>query len=118
MMKKYLGTVIGVSIISVLAFAVFELLENAYGVGAGWFASIWIIGLGWYINHAIGIVHKIKGGVYVNMALGIGIAGILKDVFAGKPFAPSAPTLFWVIIGGILGGYLANKVNENLRDQN
>lgn len=113
-MKKHLGTVIGTAIVGALVFTVWDKLVEQYGLGAGWFAALWIIGLGWFVNHAIGVTYNTEEAVWIDMALGIGVTGIIKGILLGKSFAAAVPTLLWVVFGGALGGLFAFWVEESL----
>ncbi len=121
---KHLGTIIGTAIAGMFVMSVWGALAGAYGIGGGWFAGFAIIGTMWFLNHYVGIHNN--DGAWVDMALGIGVAGTMKDVFINGIEAGIAalPTLVVVIIGGIVGGltayklevYLASKESEEAEE--
>jgi uncharacterized membrane protein YfcA len=53
------------------------------------------------------------------MALGIGVAGTMRDVFNNGVQAgiESLPTLIVVILGGMVGGYTAAKLQKHLAER-
>ncbi|MGM0378827.1 MAG: Lin0368 family putative glycerol transporter subunit [Bacillota bacterium] len=107
---KHLGTVLGTAIAGMFVMSVWGAFAGAYGIGGGWFAGFAIIGTMWYLNHAIAIHHN--DGAWVDMALGIGVAGTMRGVFEqGMQAGINAlPTLIWVFVGGTLGGIAAYKL--------
>ena len=116
-MKKQIGTVVAGAIAGVFVFSIWGMLVEAHGVGAGWFAGLWIIGIAWFVNHYVGATYNPDGGMWIDMALAIGVAGTMNGVFRGKPITAALPTFFWVAVGAALGGYFAAKVNESLSER-
>lgn len=104
---KHLFTVIGTCLAGMFVMSVWGAFANAYGIGGGWFAGFLIIGSMWYMNHYLG-VHN-NDGAWVDMALGIGVAGTMNGVFSeGISVGIAAlPTLFFVALGGAIGGVAA-----------
>lgn len=111
---KHIGTIIGTAIAGMFVMSVWGAFAGAYGIGGGWFAGFIIIGTMWFMNHYIG-VHN-NDGAWVDMALGIGVCGTMRDVFSqGAQVGIAAlPTLIVVLVGGILGGYAAYKLEVYL----
>ncbi len=114
---KHLGTIIGTAIAGMFVMSVWGAFATEYGIGGGWFAGFAIIGTMWFLNHFVGIHNN--DGAWVDMALGIGVAGTMKDVFNNGISAGVAalPTLAVVIIGGIVGGLTAYKLEVYLASQ-
>lgn len=114
---KHLGTVVGSAIAGMFVMSVWGELAGAYGFIGGWFAALAIIGVMWFMNHFVGLINN--DGAWVDMAVGIGVAGTARGGFdAGFSTVVAAlPTLAFVLIGGALGGvcaYLLTKaLNEN-----
>jgi len=111
---KHLGTIIGAAIAGMFVMSVWGAFVGAYGLFGGWFAGFMIIGTMWYLNHAIG-VHN-NDGAWVDMALGIGVAGFARGIFEGGIQAgiDSLPTLLFVAIGAVIGGITAVLLEKNV----
>ncbi len=111
---KHLGTVIGTAIAGMFVMSVWGAFAGAYGIAGGWFAGLLIIGTMWFMNHALGLINN--DGAFVDMAVGIGMAGTMRDVFmnGGQVFVDTLPTLIIVLIGGIVGGFTAAKLEKYL----
>ena len=111
---KHLGTILGAAIAGMFVMSVWGAFAGAYGIGGGWFAGFIIISTMWYMNHFLGIHNN--DGAWVDMALGIGVAGTFRAVFeAGsmQPFIDSIPTLAVVMIGGACGGITAGLLQKS-----
>ncbi|KGG80947.1 hypothetical protein Y919_03315 [Caloranaerobacter azorensis H53214] len=115
---KHLGTVLGAAIAGIFVMSVWGAFVQAYGIAGGWFAGLIIIGTMWYLNHYVGIHNN--EGAWVDMALGIGVTGFMRDVFikGGQAGIESLPTLIVVILGGIVGGITAAKLEKYLAEKN
>jgi len=115
---KHLFTVIGTALAGMFVMSVWGAFSTAYGIGGGWFAGFLIIGSMWYMNHYLG-VHN-NDGAWVDMALGIGTAGLMRGVFeSGVSVGIDAlPTLLFVAIGGTIGGIAAVSFERYKAKQN
>ncbi|RKD32548.1 Lin0368 family putative glycerol transporter subunit [Thermohalobacter berrensis] len=115
---KHLGTILGTAIAGMFVMSVWGAFVEAHGIGGGWFAGLIIIGTMWYLNHYVGIHNN--DGAWVDMALGIGVAGFMRDVFmkGGSAAAESMPTLIVVLLGGVVGGVAAAKLQQYLAQKN
>lgn len=113
-MLKRLGIILGSAIAGIFVMSVWGAFASAYGIGGGWFAGFIIIGPMWYMNHYLGILSN--EGAWIDMALGIGVAGTMRDVFlhGGQAFTSSLPTLILVIAGGITGGITAAMLEKHI----
>ncbi|SHK16527.1 Lin0368 family putative glycerol transporter subunit [Paramaledivibacter caminithermalis] len=111
---KHLGTILGTAIAGMFVMSVWGKFVEAYGIGGGWFAGLAIIGTMWFLNHYIGIHNN--DGAWVDMALGIGVAGTMRGVFESGIQAgiDSLPTLAITLLGGIVGGLAAYKLEVYL----
>ena len=113
---KHLGTVVGSAIAGMFVMSVWGALVGENGLVGGWFAALIIIGVMWFLNHFVGLINN--DGAWVDMAVGIGVAGTARGGFdAGFDMVVAAmPTLAFVLIGGIAGGacahYLTKMLNE------
>lgn len=114
---KHLGTIVGTAIAGMFVMSVWGAFAGAYGIAGGWFAALLIIGPMWYLNHKIGILANDDGAAWVDMALGIGVAGTMRDVFltgSMDAFTTSIPTLACVLAGGALGGITAAMLQKHV----
>lgn len=118
---KHVGTILGAAIAGMFVMSVWGEFAGAYGIGGGWFAGFAIIGIMWFLNHFVNICNN--DGAWVDMAVGIGVAGTAKELFnagsnAGALFVDTIPTLVVVILGGLAGGYFAVKLEQVNNDCN
>ena len=110
---KHLGTIIGAAIAGMFVMSIWaQFAAEKYGIIGGWFAAVVIIGIMWFMNHYIGLINN--DGAFVDMAVGIGVAGTMRDVFmkGGEALTSSLPTLIIVILGGICGGLAAVAIEK------
>ncbi len=80
-----------------------------------WIAAVVIIGPMWYINHYLGLIRHSDEMAFIDMAFGIGFAGIFKALFTGTGFdglMESMPTFVLLVLGGSFGGYMATIVEK------
>lgn len=115
---KHVGTILGAGIAGIFVMSVWGAFATSYGIAGGWFAGFIIIGVMWYLNHYLS-VHGNKGA-WVDMAIGIGIAGTTRDMFNNgfQSGVNSLPTLALVIAGGIAGGIIAGLIQKEQSKQN
>ena len=114
---KHLGTILGTAIAGMFVMSVWGAFAGEYGIGGGWFAGFAIIGTMWFLNHFVGIHNN--DGAWVDMAVGIGMAGTMRGVFEQGIEAgiASMPTLGVVLIGGVAGGVAAYKLECYLAEK-
>ncbi|QZY53675.1 Lin0368 family putative glycerol transporter subunit [Crassaminicella profunda] len=114
---KHIGTICGTAIAGMFVMSVWGAFSDAYGIAGGWFAGLAIIGIMWFLNHFLG-VHN-NDGAWIDMALGIGVCGTMRDVFRHGVDAgiSSLPTLGVVIVGAIVGGLTAYKIEVYLAEK-
>lgn len=116
---KFLRSVLGYAIAGIFVMSVWGPMASleSFGIIGGWFAAFAIIGPMWFLNHFVGLIPHDSDSGFVDMAAGIGIAGVFRDVFmAGsvEPLLATLPTLGLVILGGAIGGFVAAKVEESM----
>ncbi len=114
---KHVGTIIGSAIAGMFVMSVWGAFVEQGGVIGGWFAGLIIIGTMWLMNHYVGVINN--DGAFVDMACGIGMAGLMRDVFSKgmQTGIDSLPTLGLVILGGALGGFAAFKVEQHIAER-
>ncbi len=68
----------------------------------------------WFLNHYVGIINN--DGAAVDQAVGIGVAGFMRVVFieGAQAGIDSLPTLSVVLLGGLVGGITAAKLQQYL----
>lgn len=114
---KHIRNILGFFIAGIFVMGVWGEYAGSYGIAGGFLGAIIIIGPLWYINHKIGLIHQAPGEAFVDMATGIGIAGLARDFFlAGSVdvIVEALPTLICVIIGGIIGGSLSAYIEKDM----
>ncbi len=118
MLMKKIGSILGYAIAGIFVMSVWGAFVETYGIGGGWFSGFIIISVMWFLNHYIGLIAN--EGAAVDMALGIGITGTMRDVFLKGTQAgiESLPTLACVIIGGIIGGSMAVAIEKMWAEKN
>jgi hypothetical protein len=109
---KHVGTILGTAIAGMFVMSVWGAFAGAYGIGGGWFAGFAIISIMWYVNHYVGIHNN--HGAWVDMALGIGVAGTMAPIFREgiQVGIDALPTLGVVLLGGLAGGYFAVQMEK------
>lgn len=107
---KHIGTLFGSMVAGILVFAVWGGLAEQYGWMGGWVAGMVTISLGWGLNHFTGAIVNRDGAVWIDMALGIAVAGMTMGMFSGLNIGNSVPTIVFLGIGGALGGIVAGIV--------
>ncbi|CQR23730.1 membrane protein [Streptococcus varani] len=113
---KFLRSTIGYMIAGMIVMSVWGAFGNAYGIIGGYFAAFIIIGPMWFMNHYVGLIKQDNDAAFVDMGLGIAIAGIFRDGFllGLDKVATSFPTLALVAIGAAIGGFVAAKIEEDM----
>lgn len=114
---KHLGTFFGAMTAGILVFAVWGSLAEQYGWMGGWLAGMVTISLGWGVNHFTGVLVNEEGATWTDMALGIAIAGMTMGMFNGQSIVNSFPTIFFLGLGGALGGLVAGIVTKASQGQ-
>lgn len=113
-MLKFIKAVLGFMIAGMFVMSVWDAIAYEHGILGGYFASIIIIGPMWYLNHRLGLIDNKNGVAFVDMALGIGIAGIARDVFmkGTSEMSDSFLTFVLVIFGGVLAGIVSAAIEK------
>jgi hypothetical protein len=113
---KHIRNTLGFFVAGIFVMGLWGGFAGAYGIGGGFAGAIIIIGPLWYLNHKLGLIHQQEEHAFVDMALGIGIAGLARDFFmnGGQSLVDAVPTLVFVIIGGIIGGVLSAYIEQDI----
>lgn len=121
---KFFRSTLGYMIAGMLVMTVWGWMAANYGMLGGVLAATLIIGPMWFMNHYVGLIHHDDDSAWVDMALGIAVTGVMRDVFtfwfeggsaaAGSLFVDTLPTLGLVILGGILGGVTAGLIEKDM----
>ncbi|PKM51183.1 MAG: hypothetical protein CVV02_07445 [Firmicutes bacterium HGW-Firmicutes-7] len=116
---KHVGSILGAALAGLFVFGVWGRFAEAYGIGGGWFAGLAIISIMWFLNHFVGLINN--DGAWVDLGLGVGVAGTTSGAFANgwDTVSASFPTLGLVLLGACCGGitaglfqkYQASKAN-------
>lgn len=114
-MKFFRGT-IGYCIAGMLVMSVWTPLATDYGIFGGYLAAFIIIGPMWFMNHYVGLIENDEDAAFVDMAVGIGICGIMRDVFiqGGSELVTSLPTIGLVAIGAVLAGIISAIIEKDM----
>lgn len=111
----FLRNCLGYCIAGLIANSVWAGFITSYGIGGGYAAAIIIIGPLWFMNHYTGLIYQKKDEIFIDMALSIGISAIIRDLLlkGTDSFVGSLPTLLLVILGAIMAGVVAGKIEKN-----
>lgn len=121
---KFLRSTLGYMFAGMLVMTVWGWLAGNYGMPGGLLGALIIIGPMWFMNHYVGLIHHDDDSAWVDMALGIAVTGVMRDIFsfwliggasaAGELFIDTLPTLGLVILGGLIGGVTAGLIEKDL----
>jgi hypothetical protein len=116
---KFLRAVLGYMIAGMFVMAVWGKMagDATFGIFGGWFAALAIIGIMWFMNHFLGMIHHDADSSFVDQGLGIAFTGIFRDVFMKDglaTFTSSLPTIGLVCVGAVIGGTLAHLVGKDM----
>lgn len=116
---RFLRSTLGYMIAGMIVMSVWGWLAGSYGMLGGFVGAILIIGPMWYMNHYVGLIQNDDDAAFVDMALGIAVTGVMRDVFsagsnAGAVFVDTLPTLGLVVLGGIIGGVVAALIEKDM----
>ncbi|MBM5707898.1 Lin0368 family putative glycerol transporter subunit [Listeria innocua] len=113
---KFFRGMIGFCIAGMIVMSVWTPLAENYGIFGGYLAAFIIIGPMWFMNHHVGLIENDEDAAFVDMAVGIGICGIMRDVFmrGGGELVSSLPTIGLVAIGAVLAGIVAAAIEKDM----
>lgn len=118
-LMKFLRGVLGYMIAGLFVMSVWDGFAIPYGIAGGYIAAIIIIGPMFYMNHYVGLIQNPDEDAFVDMALGIGVAGIFRDIFMNgiSALTSTLPTLALVIVGAVIGGLTAAAVEKHMEKE-
>lgn len=113
-MKRSMYNILGFAMAGIFIMSVWGEIYQQMGLLGGLIASGLIVGLFWNINHKMQLIKNDDAKTFIDMAIGVAVAGIFRDflAFGGNGLISSLPTLFLVLIGGAIGGTLAYHLPE------
>lgn len=118
---KLVRSTIGYMIAGIIVMSVWGGVITNLGTVGGILAGFLIIGLAWFTNHHLGLIYHGPESGFVDLGLGVGLTGIFRDMFIGmfQGEGPSRlfnamPTLFLVLLGAVIGGYMAALVERDM----
>lgn len=113
---KFVRSTIGYMIAGMIVMSVWGAFAEAYGIAGGYFAALIIIGPMWFMNHYLGLIKHDSDSAFVDMGLGIALCGIFRDAFLNgfSTVTASLPTILLVVLGAVLGGLFAAKIEEDM----
>ncbi|WP_416246422.1 Lin0368 family putative glycerol transporter subunit [Caldibacillus debilis] len=116
---KALRSIIGYAIAGLLVMSIWSEFAGSYGILGGYLAAIIIIGPMWFMNHFLGLIPQDDDSAWVDMALGIAVAGTMRDTFmkGGSAFVDALPTLGLVALGAIIAGITAGIIEKNMEKE-
>jgi|SRR6056297_983438 len=77
------------------------------GIFGGLVMGGFIVGTSWLANHGgAPLIVQGQGAPWIDMAWAAGIGIMVHGLVTGGDLKKSMPTLFFAIIGGIIGGYI------------
>lgn len=102
--------IIGFTLAGLFVMSVWKELAHELGILGGIIASGTIIGLFWNINHKHQLIKNNQNKTFIDMAIAIAIAGIVRDskIYHINGLINSLPTFCILLFGGIIGGVLAH----------
>lgn len=116
---KFLRSMLGYMIAGMIVMSVWDGFVGSYGIFGGFFAAFIIIGPMWFLNHYVGLIENPDEYAFVDMAVGIGITGIFRDIFmkgVGE-FVNTIPTLLLVMLGAVIAGLVSAAIEKNMEKQ-
>ena len=115
--RDLVPTLVGAMIVGSLVFGIWPEMWKTYGLIGGWMAGGMLIGTAWFMNHLLGIIENPDGEVFIDMGFAVGGAGMgwsLMRFYPTVSFTKALPTLFLVVVGGVIAGCLAKRAVDYL----
>lgn len=113
-MKQIFFNVLGFLMSGLFVMSIWSPMYQELGLIGGMIASGLIIGLFWNINHNMQLINNHEKLSFIDMAIGIATAGIIRDFLQTgiDGLLKSFPTFIIVLFGGCVGGALANMTED------
>jgi len=115
---RFLRSVLGYMLVGLFVMTVWgsPIKAEGFGVFSGWLSAGMIIAPFWFVNHYLGLIPHDSDSAFVDMGMGVAMAGIFRDAFANgiDAVVASVPTFLLICVGASIGGFLAAKVQKNM----
>lgn len=118
---KLVRSTIGYMFAGMIVMSVWGGVIEGLGTIGGILAGFLIIGVMWFLNHHLGLVYHGPQSGFVDLGMGVGFTGIFRDMWISilgdgniNALTDSLPTIAFVVIGALIGGYLAAMVERDL----
>ncbi|NLC34593.1 MAG: hypothetical protein GX760_04955 [Erysipelothrix sp.] len=119
---KFVRSTIGYMLAGMLVMSIWGgVLNGEFGTLGGILAGFFIIGLAWFVNHFLGLIHHAPTSGFIDLGLGVGMTGIFRDMWVSvltngtiTPLTDALPTLALVVVGGVIGGIIAAIVERDM----
>ena len=118
---KLVRSTIGYMFAGMIVMSVWGGVIEGLGTIGGFLAGFLIIGVMWFLNHHLGLVYHGPQSGFVDLGMGVGFTGIFRDMWISilgdgniNALTDSLPTIAFVVIGALIGGYLAAMVERDL----
>lgn len=118
---KLVRSTIGYMFAGMIVMSVWGGVIEGLGTVGGILAGFLIIGVMWFLNHHLGLVYHGPQSGFIDLGLGVGLTGIFRDMWISvlqdgniANLVNSLPTILFVVIGALIGGYLAAMVERDL----
>lgn len=118
---KWLRSIIGYFFAGTLVMGVWGgVITSDFGYIGGILAGLLIIGPMWFMNHSMNLVGHGPNSGFIDLGMGVGIAGIANDTIReGADFLVAAvPTILVVLAGAVVGGLVAGLVEKDIAKDN
>lgn len=117
---KWIRSIIGYFFAGTLVFSIWgAVLTSDLGHFGGIIAGMLIIGPMWFLNHSLNLVGHGPDSGFVDLGMGVGIAGMANDSYANiQNLVDAVPTIVIVLAGAIFGGVIAALVEKDIAEDN
>ena len=105
---KFIKSLFGYFITALLVTGLWGVFVKKLGVRGCYLAALFLVGPCWYINHYKNFILHKNDDIFIDMALSIAIAAMVKSIlkienFSLSYFIESLPTFYYLGLGAIMG---------------
>ncbi|WP_211221968.1 Lin0368 family putative glycerol transporter subunit [Lacticigenium naphthae] len=95
-----------------IVISLWDYLTLHLGIFGGVLAAGLGVGTMWFFNHHLGLIGNQPYAAFVDMGLGISMTALFRDtfIFGWNALGEAVPTILLVIVGAVIGGSLAYKI--------